>query len=421
MAFCQAAPSFEGDLPGAEVAYLNEVFMKICMVLLNLDSVSYDTRVRKEASSLTKLGHRVRLVALRHPGESPCSTMDGFELSLFPLRTRNLPSSIILWPFKYAEFILKSILVMLRFRADVYHAHDLNTLPIAWFLARFTRARVIYDSHELFTERPIEATHFWKRVERFLITRVDAVIAANEERAAVMLHEYGAAEVPEIIMNCPASIAIGKTNVTVRDRLPEGMRDRRIVLYQGGLSPNRCLESLVLSARFLENAVVVFVGKESIFSESVLKSLVREHGLEERVFFFSPVDSSILVQYISSADLGVVIYKNSCRNNYLCAPNKLFDYCMAGVPVIGCDFPVIRRIVQTYGVGHLFDPESPGAIAEAANALLKDNFALQNARAATACISEEFTWEREVQKLARIYDRFQPKSQTDKNRAKLQY
>ena len=38
---------------------------------------------------------------------------------------------------------------------DIYHAHDLNTLPVAAKAARRDRAQLIYDSHELFPERQV--------------------------------------------------------------------------------------------------------------------------------------------------------------------------------------------------------------------------------------------------------------------------
>jgi glycosyltransferase involved in cell wall biosynthesis len=381
--------------------------MKICMILMNLGSVKHDVRVRKEASSLAKAGHRVRLVAMQHPGEDFGKTMDGFELRLFRLWTRRLPRNLIAWLLKYIEYNIKVFIRLTSFRAHVYHAHDLNTLIPAWLMARLMGAKVVYDAHELYTGRPVQTPWLWRRVEQYLITRVDTVIAANDDRAEVMLNEYGARELPSVIMNCPSSVLDSATGrVALREALPLEVRTKRIVLYQGGLSPNRCLEELTISAKYFnECAILVFVGNSSFFSESVLKGLVTEHRLAERVYFLSAVDSRQLVHFISSADIGVVIYKNSCRNNYLCAPNKLFDYCMAGLPSIGCDFPPIRRIAEKYGTTILFDPENPKSIAAAVNSLIENDTTLSSAKAATAIVASEFNWEHEERKLAEIYCR----------------
>jgi glycosyltransferase involved in cell wall biosynthesis len=381
--------------------------MKICMVLMNLGSVIHDSRVRKEASSLEKAGNRVRLIAIRDSGENFGKGMDGFELDLFRLWTRHLPKSTFFQLLKYIEFNMKAFVRMINFRADVYHAHDLDTLFPAWLSARLTGAKIVYDSHELFTERPIALPGLWRFLERFLINRVEAIIAVNDDRAEIMVKEYGASELPTVIMNCPSSTNIPVTcNITLRGALPPEVRNKRIILYQGGLSPNRCLESLIKAVQYFdERSILVFVGNSTSFSEEVLKELVVKYGMEKRIYFKDEVDSRYLVPYISTADIGVVIYENSCRNNYLCAPNKMFEYCMAGLPSIGCNFPPIRSIAERYGVPFLFDPESPESIAASANALLKNATLFYNAKAATAVVAADFTWEREENKLVDLYER----------------
>jgi glycosyltransferase involved in cell wall biosynthesis len=380
--------------------------MRVCMVLMNLESVIHDSRVRKEARSLARAGHNVRLVAMTHPGESLGKRIDGFETSLFRLWSRCLPKNTLIRLMKYIEFNIKAFTRMAIFRADVYHAHDLDTLLPAWFAARLMGARVVYDSHELYTERPIAMPGFWRFLERILIARVDAVIGANDDRAEVMFREYGARTLPTVIMNCPSGSSVSEAGMnTLREELPPTVRGKHIILYQGALSSNRCLESLVASAKYFdESAILVLMGNFSTFCEDVLKKIVAEHSLQKRVFFRNPVDSRFLVHYISSADIGVIIYKNSCRNNYLCAPNKMFEYCMAGLPNIGCNFPPIRRIAEKYGVTLLFDPEDLMSIANAANAILRNAALFEAAKAATAAVAADFTWEHEETKLINLYE-----------------
>ncbi len=380
--------------------------MKVGMVILNTTSLVHDSRVRKEANALVRAGHHVRLVGLRQAGEAAIEHLDEVELVLFELKSRLLLKTSLLLPIKYAEFILRSLWKLIHFKAHVYHAHDLEALLPAWLAAKLTRARVIYDAHELFTERPIEMRAVWRVMERFLLNRVDAVIAASVERAEIMYQEYGAKELPTVLLNTP--YRNGKpSSSTVRDYLPPEYKGKRILLYQGGLSPNRCLESLILAERFLNKSVIlVFLGNLTPFSESVLKSLVKQHRLEERVFFIRAVDPSELTSFITSADIGVVIYKNTSRNNYYCAPNKLFDYCMAGLPIVGCDFPPVRSIVQKYGVGRLFKPENPKSIADAVNGYLTDPMSYEEAKLKTNALAADFNWERESQKLIHLYGKF---------------
>src|SRR5690606_18747676 len=38
-------------------------------------------------------------------------------------------------------------------------------------------------------------------------------------------------------------------------------------------------------------------------------------------------------------------------SDYYCLPNKLFEYCFSGVPVLASDFPGIRAVLSEYGIG----------------------------------------------------------------------
>ena len=381
--------------------------MKVCMVLMNTTSLRSDARVRKEAASLAKAGHIVCLVAKQLPNETFGKSLDGFSLRLVRLRTGGRTGAIVTNLIRYIEFNLKVLTRMLGFRADVYHAHDLDTLFPCWLAAKITGARLVYDSHELYTERPIETPWLWRRLERSLIKRVDAVIAANEDRAEIMLKEYGAKELPTVIRNSPVPPSIAETSqYTLREVIPVEFQNKRLLVYQGALSPNRCLENVLRSVQHLDpSAVLVFLGHESSFSNSVLRPLVTELNLIDRIHFAKAVDSRQVVHTLSSADLGVVIYRNSCRNNYLCAPNKLFDYCMAGLPCIACDFPPIRRIGAQFNVLEYFDPEDPCSIASAVNKFIHDPARYTAAKMAALQVARYYTWGREEETLQSLYER----------------
>ena len=365
--------------------------MKISMVIVNTSPVIYDARVRKEATALAAAGHDVTLLALTRNGEPGLERLGVLRVQLMALHSRRFPRWRVVWPVRYGEFLVRSALRLVGHRADVYHAHDLDALPPAWMAARITGARVVYDSHELFTERPIEAPWLWRRIERALLKDVDAVLTASAERADIMYKEYGARQLPTPIVNCPEAVKL-KGDPGLRAALPPALRDRRLVLYQGALGGNRCLEQLVLSAReFDPNTLLALLGTQTEFVKQVLRPLVDRHGLQERVPF------------IASADIGVVIYRNNCRNNYYCAPNKLYDYCMARLAVVGCDFPPVRALIERHQVGALFDPEDSSSIACAVNGLLRDAAELARVRSQAEAVSAVHNWNSEAGKLVDLY------------------
>ena len=80
--------------------------------------------------------------------------------------------------------------------ADIYHAHDFNTLPVGYYLSRRYKGKLVYDSHELNLEAGRMARvkglpkRFLRAQERFLIRRCDAVITVNDSIAAILEKQY---------------------------------------------------------------------------------------------------------------------------------------------------------------------------------------------------------------------------------------
>ena len=53
----------------------------------------------------------------------------------------------------------------------------------------------------------------------------------------------------------------------------------------------------------------------------------------------------------ASADVGLCMIEAVSLSDYLCLPNKLFEYAFAGLPVIASKFPDIAKVVEGYGLG----------------------------------------------------------------------
>jgi glycosyltransferase involved in cell wall biosynthesis len=103
-----------------------------------------------------------------------------------------------------------------------------------------------------------------------------------------------------------------------------------------------------------------------------------------------------LAPWTASADVGILLYRNDCRNNYYCAPNKLFEYMMMGLPIIAPDFPGMRALVEGEEVGLCVDPEDPAAIAAAVNRIAADPaWTARLKQNALRLARERYNWERE--------------------------
>ncbi len=406
-----AAPAFDNKRPDpAPPAARASRARRVCMFVTN--GVSIDTRVIKEAASLGAAGHAVTVMGLRERGQPEREALEGFTVRrLRPdtLRERRSGLRGLLAPlamaWALADYWARALRAALSEPFDVYHAHDLVTLPVAWAARARRGGALVYDAHELFTELsrldPVSRTVF-RLLERLLIGRADRVVTVNDSIAAELARRYGV-PAPLVLRNCPRTFGRHpeRSQSTLRERagVPAGVP---IVLYQGLYMPHRGLENLVRAAAHIGRARLVFMGWGPLLDN--LKAIAVGEAVAERVTFIEPVPMGELLAVTAGADLGVIPYRNVGLNNFYTSPNKLFEYIAAGVPVVASRFPELTRVVEGLRLGRTFEPDDPSSIAAAVNGLLEDPAELARARENTERSAPQFTWEGEARALLSAYD-----------------
>lgn len=317
------------------------------VVLLVHNNFKNDSRVLKEAKSLQKGGYRVQVVALHEDGQPEREFVQSIPVHYIRLKTRGWSKKKLVQLIKYAELIYRTIKYYRQ--VDILHCNDLQTLPIGVLIKTFfnTNVKIVYDAHEYETE--VQELHglekrLVKWLERKLITNVDAVLTVSNSIADEYVRLYGISK-PTLVLNCPPYQRVQKKNI-FRDRFGIG-KEQTIFLYQGGLLAGRGIEILLEVFRaFTDDKVLVLMGF------GPLEKLVKEYAsICPTIFFHEVVKSDVLLNYTASADFGILFYENNCLNHYYCSPNKMFEYIMAGIPVIVPNLYEMRRIVTENGVG----------------------------------------------------------------------
>ena len=381
------------------------------MIVLN--NVETDSRVKREALALKEEGYIVKIIGvLKNPHDIHKINYKGIQIELIKLHSRNLlPKNNLGWLIKYMEFIIKFVYKQFFIKTDVFHAHNLDALLPGYIVSRIKHTRIIYDSHELFTEMAGKndnvINRIWFKIEKHLLRKVDFVIAANNSRAEIMLNEYGAKELPTVIMNIPDinnTSANLKKNIFQDYLISKNISQKKIVLYQGGIVKHRNISYLVKSvAKWHNDFALVLLGPITELYKNELVDIMTEYSINNRVYFHPPVNSSVLLNFTKLAYIGVVIYNDSTRNNYLCAPNKLFEYTLSGVPIIGCDFPEIERVNSEFGVGELFCPDNIDSISSAINKMLDSKDKYMN-KEKISSITKKYNWNDQKKILLKLYE-----------------
>lgn len=280
--------------------------------------------------------------------------------------------------------------------ADVYHAHDLDTLWVARSCSRRRSARLVYDSHELHTAR---ARDSWRqrlsaRVrERRWIRDVDAVIAASPGYAAELTRLYGTPV--QVVRNVPTRTVIEPRSLRAALDIDDSAR---VLVYQGSIQEHRGIEQVVEAFDLLDDCVLVVIGYGH--HREPLRRWVEERGLSSRVRFFGPFPQAEMLRWTASADVGMCTIVGVSRSYELSLPNKLFEYLAAGIPVVASSFGAMADLVIEEGVGEVCDPVDPAAIAAAVRRVLGDR---ARYREAAVSAGRRLTWEAEKSELLAVY------------------
>src|SRR4051794_3411806 len=290
----------------------------------------------------------------------------------------------------------------------LFVAHDLITLPVGWLARRRHGGRLVYDSHELYTEHDAGelgsrlARRRWRALESRLIGDADRVITVCDSIADELTRRYGVPR-PTVIRNVPRRPSRSARGLDLRERLgipPEPP----VVLYLGGLTRNRGLEQLIAAAELLPDCAVVMLGPGLPGYLGRLEALVARHGVGGRVHVLGPVEPDRVIATARSADVGVSLIQNVGLNNYYSLPNKLFEYVHAGLPVVASAFPELERVVVGRGIGVTCDPADPVAIARAIGELLHDDARRARMSANARAAAGELSWEAERRRYVGLFD-----------------
>jgi glycosyltransferase involved in cell wall biosynthesis len=386
--------------------------IKICMHVLG--TASTDARVMRAATALVEAGHAVSLVDIEDEGNRQSEEdIRGVCVKHIMVSRSFLSTRFDKWTLvRTAQLFVRSTLRLIQTPADIYHAHDVSALPACYIAACLRRKPIIFESHEMpLFEQPLSQMGRSKRLLHELlvvllahmIPRCAGIITVSPPIVEEIRNRY---RVPEVVLirSVPEYRAVSKSD---RLRRYLGLKPEvRIALYQGYLQSNRGLDRLVRAAAFLEqDIVIVIMGKNVETTQAQLEALIASEGVADRVKILPPVPYAELLDWTASADIGLnVASPDYSLNVRYFLPNKLFEYLMAGLPVLTSPLEAIVDVIKTYDVGQVLSSLAPADIGEAINRMLADPVGLARQRSnALEAARNEFYWEKERLRLIHLY------------------
>lgn len=378
------------------------------IVMLALNDLAHDSRVRREASALAAGGWRVLVIgAQRYRGALPDhEQIDGWDLR----RVRYGRYGARLWrPWRWLRHGLQAaqIIRALRgVRARAHHAHDLPALLVVWAarIGQRPRARLVYDAHELYLfMSPYESAWInrWHGLARPILMRAEGALARRADRVitlsgpqARLLARWYSLPRPVVIANAVDPFDGETAGIGC---VPGGA-----LVHIGEITDRgRALSEIICALGLLPDEIkLAFLGWGA--DQTRLADLAQSLGVAGRVTFLPPVAPEKVVAAVQGAGAALALQRPDSLNTRAGAPNKLYEAVAAGLPVVASNTCDLRRIVRRYGLGPVCDPLDPAAIAAAIRDAL-DPAGQARYRANVRRAQRELTWAREADRLRGLY------------------
>lgn len=363
--------------------------------------INSDSRILKEMSCLARTYPQAKILGLGVMlEEEEHKTLEeaSFEIISFKLISRKwsfLPR-VIRHALVLIELVIRMFFRGVRHKPQLVHCHDTVVLPLGWLIKKFTKAKLIYDAHELESDKNGQTKLMSKGtlwIEKFAWSSVDALIVVSPLIAKWYADNLGAVYT-EVIMNSP-QLDVNRHQFD-KDYLRHKFNiplEAKIYIYVGILGRGRGIELILNAFKALdEQSHLVFLG----YGE--LASVIKQDSADySNIHYHDAVPHAQVVGIASSADFGFCLVQNVSLSDYYCLPNKLFEYAFAGLPVLASNFPDIREVVHQYQLGRCIEL-NVDSIKETVQAL--QNQAKQGIDSSTLY---PLSWEAQEEKLLRLY------------------
>jgi len=346
----------------------------------------------KECVALAEAGHQVTLLVA---GKGDSMVDKGVNIRIMPVRHKSRIGRMIRAPRRFARHVI-------ALNPDVVHFHDPEFLLVAMKLKR-RGFRMVYDVHED-VPRQILSKYWipaWLRkivanvVERYenrMARRMDAIIAATPfiAKRFEKLNPN-----TDFVRNYPIPAEFESTVPREKPYTPH-------LCYIGGITAIRGIREIVQA---IEDCDIVLDLAGPVESCELFDELKKYPGWKRKIYH-GTVSRQEVSRIMTSAMAGLVLF-HPVPNHIDAMPTKLFEYMLAGIPVIASDFPLWKNIIETHNCGICVDPMNVFQIREAIQWMLDHPEEVgEMGKRAKELALKDYNWDTEKQRLIAVYARF---------------
>ena len=347
------------------------------ILIICFTDTRFDARVARQLDFLkdeyevTFVGHGIHLdsgIEFVKIPKPPLETIDKAVLAGLLLSRNYSDAYWCQYPYRYLNEKLKPA------RFDLVLANDVESLPLAFYLAKDNGIKILYDAHE-YAPRQFEDRLYWRiffqkytmHLCRKYIPKVNGMFTVCDGLAKEYQKEFSV--FPEIFTNAPAHHDL-KPSQTFPDKIR--------LIHHGIVNMSRKLENMIEMTESLDDRFTLDIMVKTTPSSSNktlayferLKKMARE---SEKVRFIPPVPSAEVVSSINKYDMGIFILEPINFNYTYALPNKLFDFVQARLGIAISPSVEMKKVVQKYDLGTIGDDFSAVSLGKKLNALSQED------------------------------------------------
>ncbi len=383
-------------------------------VMIVLNEVKHDTRVKKCAKALQKANFEVKIFGLssdkKQQGVKKV-VIQGISVFLFPNpRFTILSSAVRIYTWKYINNgLLAAMWKFLNIELpDVIHTHDFHSLIIGKELSSRLKKNGhdinwVHDFHEYvkgLEGLDDEIKELSLNQEKESIFHADFLTTVSPTLSTALKNDYKLKEEPTVLFNAPNRSNFNLDyDLTIRKKLnlPANVD---LGVFIGGVSEFRGLHTLIGAMPLIPKLHIALVTETKGKYMDTLIENAKKLRCYERLHILPYVDSTEITSFIRDATFGIhpmVRYGNA----EVALPNKLFDYIHAKIPVIVSNCTTMEQFVNKWKIGLVFEAENEKDLADSIKKLLEEPEKF------TGNITDEilntFSWETSEKQIKNIY------------------
>jgi glycosyltransferase involved in cell wall biosynthesis len=399
---------------------------KKTLMLLNLPYPP-DIRVGKETQALSPETVEIHLVCLRRDKEVYEESLDGISVHRIDAGKNNY--GLAFWDivlslfFIHPVFFRKARQIMKNESFSALHVHDLPLAGTAFALRKkFPKVRVVVDFHENYPD----ALRTWFQWKKNPIARIKNYFFMNpdrwmqHEKSACLKADHIIAVVEEMKQRITTTYSINESKVTVvtnsegksfssqpvGDNPYAHLAGKFILTYSGGIGPHRGIDTAIQAMSELKGHPIhlVVVGSGGRDAMKELSTLVDRLALTN-VEFWGHQPFSRFLSIMKFADVNIIPHHANEHTDHT-IPHKLFQSMQTGKPVLVSSVKPLRRIVEQWRCGLVFEAGSPIDFAKKVLELFRNQDLCRSLgkNGVQATLRGPLNWENEQKKLIAMYE-----------------